>query len=252
MNKSALICFMFVVSLMVKCHMKSMTPEQELVHRILPKHGNRFVFEVIPQVEGKDMFELYSQNGTIIIRGSSPTVRIRGLNWQIIMYQGELAIGIPGIKKRIGYNQVLFISHGTIPERLYKEERNKNKPVTSISIEYKKTGKSKILLHTEQAVECFQYLIRHCPNAAAVDMDSKEFLPKKSSQKERAIKTLRRRKIINGYAAIAIGASCILLACFGVNEYKDTIQYTHTEALRIIALIAGAVWLAFGTKILRG
>ena len=186
---------------------------------------------------------------SLIISGIA---RIRGLNWQIIMYQEELAIGIPGLKKRICYNQVFFISHGTIPERLYKEERNKNKPVTSISIEYKKTGKSKILLHTEQAVECFQYLIRHCPNAAAVDMDSKEFLPKKSSQKERAIKTLRRRKIINGYAAIAIGASCILLACFGVNEYKDAIQYTRTEALRIIALIAGAVWIAFGTKILRG
>ncbi len=178
-------------------------------------------------------------------------VRIRRLNWQIVLKKEKLFIGISGLKKKIDYDQIFFISHGSLPERLYKEKENKIKPVTSVIIEYQNTGKTKILLHTDKAMECFHYLVMHCPNAAGVDMDNKEYLTKESSSKKGAIKRLKRKKIFSGYGSIVIGVLCILLAYFGVNEYQDAVYYIRAEILRIIAFITGTVWIGFGVKTLR-
>jgi len=87
MRKNKLWFYFFVLFVvLVSCQKKYISPEQKLIHRFLPNHADRFIFETIPQENGKDIFELVTQNENILIRGSSPTARIRGLNWYLKYY----------------------------------------------------------------------------------------------------------------------------------------------------------------------
>ena len=54
-----------------------------LLHRLLPGHEDRFVFEQIPPEEGQDLFEIESRGATIVIRGNSGVSMAMGLNWYL-------------------------------------------------------------------------------------------------------------------------------------------------------------------------
>jgi len=58
---------------------------QGLVSRVLgPQYVNSFIFQVIPDVNGYDVYEISpTSNGTIIIRGNAGYVLSAGLNWYL-------------------------------------------------------------------------------------------------------------------------------------------------------------------------
>lgn len=51
-----------------------------LLLRLLPRHGDRFEFEVVPPDEGRDVFEIESRDGRILIRGNTAVSMAVGLN----------------------------------------------------------------------------------------------------------------------------------------------------------------------------
>jgi alpha-N-acetylglucosaminidase len=53
---------------------------QALVKRLLPQHARRFVFEVIPPVFGRDVFEIESRSDAVVIRGNTAGAMAVGLN----------------------------------------------------------------------------------------------------------------------------------------------------------------------------
>ncbi len=61
-------------------------PVAALVERILPAHGGDFVMETIPTADGKDVFEIESRDGKIVLRGNSPLSVAVGLNWYLKYY----------------------------------------------------------------------------------------------------------------------------------------------------------------------
>jgi len=57
-----------------------------LLKRLLPDYLDRFAFEVIPRVNGRDVFEIESNNGKIAIRGNNGVAMAMGLNWYLKHY----------------------------------------------------------------------------------------------------------------------------------------------------------------------
>ena len=57
-----------------------------LIARLLPKHADRFVCEVIPDDNGKDVFELESRGGKIVLRGNNGLCIASALNWYLEKY----------------------------------------------------------------------------------------------------------------------------------------------------------------------
>ena len=57
-----------------------------LLGRLLPHHVDRFAFEVIPPEHGRDVFELETRDGKIVIRGNSGVSMAMGLNWYLKEY----------------------------------------------------------------------------------------------------------------------------------------------------------------------
>ncbi len=57
-----------------------------LVKRLLPKHADKFSFEVIQSDNGSDVFELETKNGKVIIRGNTGISMAMGLNWYLKYY----------------------------------------------------------------------------------------------------------------------------------------------------------------------
>ncbi len=57
-----------------------------LVQRLLPKHADRFEFETLPPANGRDVFELESRDGRIVIRGNTGVSLATGLNWYLNQY----------------------------------------------------------------------------------------------------------------------------------------------------------------------
>ena len=57
-----------------------------LVKRLLPKHSERFSFEVIQPDNGRDVFEITTHEGKVIIRGNTGTSMAMGLNWYLKHY----------------------------------------------------------------------------------------------------------------------------------------------------------------------
>jgi alpha-N-acetylglucosaminidase len=56
---------------------------QALVARVLPEHADRFVCEVIPQEDGKDVFEFENRDGKIVLRGNDGVSMAMALNWYL-------------------------------------------------------------------------------------------------------------------------------------------------------------------------
>ena len=55
----------------------------ELIKRLLPGHAEQFVCETIPADSGKDVFEIESQDGKIVLRGNSALSLAVALNWYL-------------------------------------------------------------------------------------------------------------------------------------------------------------------------
>lgn len=47
-------------------------PAQALLKRVVPRHASEFVIETIPAADGRDVFELESRAGKVVLRGNSP------------------------------------------------------------------------------------------------------------------------------------------------------------------------------------
>ncbi|MCK5000905.1 MAG: alpha-N-acetylglucosaminidase N-terminal domain-containing protein, partial [Anaerohalosphaera sp.] len=68
-------------------HTDSPTQAAEaLLKRLLPDHGNRFIFELIPSQNEKDVFEVVTHDNKVIIRGNNGVSMAMGLNWYLKYY----------------------------------------------------------------------------------------------------------------------------------------------------------------------
>jgi alpha-N-acetylglucosaminidase len=54
-----------------------------LVQRLLPKQADRFEFEVLPPNDGRDVFEIESRGGRLVIGGNNGVSLATGLNWYL-------------------------------------------------------------------------------------------------------------------------------------------------------------------------
>ncbi len=59
---------------------------QGVLSRLLPKEAEHFVFEQIPADNGRDVFEIESRDGKIILRGSNGVSACSALNWYLKYY----------------------------------------------------------------------------------------------------------------------------------------------------------------------
>lgn len=57
-----------------------------LIRRLLPQQAERFEFELLPAADGRDVFELESRDGRIVIRGNTGVSLATGLNWYLNQY----------------------------------------------------------------------------------------------------------------------------------------------------------------------
>ena len=55
----------------------------QLIDRILPGHSAQFVIGDLPVTEGKEVFELSSQDGKIVLRGTDDLALARAFNWYL-------------------------------------------------------------------------------------------------------------------------------------------------------------------------
>jgi alpha-N-acetylglucosaminidase len=55
-------------------------PADELIQRIVPKHADQFICETIPEADGRDVFEIESKDGKVVLRGNSPLSQAVALN----------------------------------------------------------------------------------------------------------------------------------------------------------------------------
>ena len=89
----------FAVSLVVMCGLMTARPvnadapgegpekaAQGLVRRLVGDRSGQFVFETIPQDAGRDVFELESRDGKIVVRGSTGVALASGWNWYLKHY----------------------------------------------------------------------------------------------------------------------------------------------------------------------
>jgi len=84
-----------------------------LLNRLLPTYQQRDVFEfkIIPQDEGKDVFEIETLKGRVIIRGNNSVSQAMGLNWYLKHYchchvswcgnQLKLPDPLPEVKEKV-------------------------------------------------------------------------------------------------------------------------------------------------------
>lgn len=56
---------------------------ERLVQRVVKSNALNFVVEPIPAVDGKDVFEIESRNGKIVLRGNRPVAVASALNWYL-------------------------------------------------------------------------------------------------------------------------------------------------------------------------
>ena len=54
-----------------------------VIGRVLPKQADQFVLEVIPQDAGRDVFEIESRDGRIVLRGNNGVSICSALNWYL-------------------------------------------------------------------------------------------------------------------------------------------------------------------------
>jgi alpha-N-acetylglucosaminidase len=67
-------------------HTDAVESVTNLLKRLLPGYREHFIFEIIPQKNGKDIFEIESKDRKIIIRGNNGVSMASGLNWYLKYY----------------------------------------------------------------------------------------------------------------------------------------------------------------------
>ena len=82
-----------------------------LLQRLLPDHVDRFHFETIPTESGRDVFELETSGGNVVIRGNTGVSMAMGLNWYLEKYcrahvswygdQLDLPDPLPAVQPRV-------------------------------------------------------------------------------------------------------------------------------------------------------
>ena len=75
-----------VVGLMTARPVTAATPGEAargLVQRLVGNRADQFVFAPIPKEDGRDVFELESRDGKIVVRGTSGVAMASGLNWYL-------------------------------------------------------------------------------------------------------------------------------------------------------------------------
>jgi alpha-N-acetylglucosaminidase len=78
---SCLLCFLAYFA-----HAKENTPIQELAKRIAKPYANKIIFETVSSADGKDFFELETQQNKLIIKGNSYNSMAFGLNHYLKYY----------------------------------------------------------------------------------------------------------------------------------------------------------------------
>ena len=54
-----------------------------LIRRLLPNHADRFTCQSIPSADGRDVFEIETHNGQVVLRGNNAVSIATGLNWYL-------------------------------------------------------------------------------------------------------------------------------------------------------------------------
>jgi alpha-N-acetylglucosaminidase len=66
-----------------------------LIERLLPGRSGDFVLEAVPAEDGKDVFELESRAGKVVLRGNTPLSAAVGLNWYL-KYSAHCSVSLNG------------------------------------------------------------------------------------------------------------------------------------------------------------
>lgn len=61
----------------------SLLEVSNLIERVIPGYGNQFVLETISQENGKDVFEISTKNGKILLKGNNGVSLASALNWYL-------------------------------------------------------------------------------------------------------------------------------------------------------------------------
>ena len=77
------VCILFLTFVLQAEAQNSSKAAQALIRRITGNHARNFSTEIIPSSNGKDVFELESRDGKIILRGNSPIAIASALNWYL-------------------------------------------------------------------------------------------------------------------------------------------------------------------------
>ena len=80
------VCVLFLTFVLQTEAQNSSKAAQALIRRITGNHARNFSAEIIPSNDGKDVFELESRDGKIILRGNSPIAIASALNWYLKYY----------------------------------------------------------------------------------------------------------------------------------------------------------------------
>ncbi len=85
-NISTVICLMFIFNFTVKADVNNDKAIVGLVKRILPGNENSFILETIDKHEGRDVFEIDSHGGKVVLRGNNGVSIASALNWYLKYY----------------------------------------------------------------------------------------------------------------------------------------------------------------------
>ena len=75
------IAFLLLTACVSMCDANDAT--KSLVRRLLPKHADQFIFETIAADNSRDVFEIESRDGKVVIRGNNGVAMAMGLNWYL-------------------------------------------------------------------------------------------------------------------------------------------------------------------------
>lgn len=59
------------------------TASENLIRRVVKARASEFCVEAIPSFQGRDVFEIESREGKVVLRGNSPVAVASALNWYL-------------------------------------------------------------------------------------------------------------------------------------------------------------------------
>lgn len=79
-------CLIFLLLCFLPGYIYALQPISDLVKRILPGYEDKFSFELLNSEVNRNIFEISSKNGKVLIKGDSPVSVACGLNWYLKYY----------------------------------------------------------------------------------------------------------------------------------------------------------------------